>query len=170
MAGRLAGVVQLALRQPGDPVVVEDFTRVSGLLRTFAPLNGDQPDLPPGDRRGLEESIAAAAKMTADIGRWNQLLSDTVARMGSARQIYVPAQTLTGMQVTDVDALAEAKLMGRVVPADVRLIGAAGALYARTAPKTGSALRDAGGLTLRGEILGPEGTGTVLGRDPIERS
>jgi hypothetical protein len=152
--------------QPGDPVVAEDFTRVSGLLRTFAPLNGGQPDLPPGDRQSLEESIAAAAKMTADIGRWNQ---STVARMGSAHQIYVSAHTLTGTQVTDEDALAEAKLMGRVVPADVRLIGAAGALYARTAPKTGSALRGAGGLTLRGEPLGAEATVTALGRDPIER-
>ena len=69
-----------------------------------------------------------------------------------------------------MDALAEAKLMGRVVPADAHLIGAAGALYARTAPKTGFALRGAGGLTLRGEPLGPEATVTALGRDPIERS
>jgi len=147
--------------------VVEDFARVSGLLRTFAPVTGEQPDLPPGDRRHVGQAIAAAAKITSDIGRWNQT---TVRRMGSAHEIYVPAQTLTGTQVTGVEALAEAKLMGRCVPADVHLVEVAGALYARTAQKKDPALRGASGLTLRVDPLRPDAVATAPSHDPIERS
>ena len=43
--------------QPGDPVVAEDFAKVSGLLRAFAPLSGDQPDLSQDDRRALGAAI-----------------------------------------------------------------------------------------------------------------
>ena len=65
-------------------------------------------------------------------------------------------------------ALAEAKLAGRCVPADVRLVESAGALYARTAPQKDLALLGAGGLTLRAEPLRPEAT--TASHDPIERS
>lgn len=151
--------------QPGDPVVAEDFAKVSGLLRGFAPLSGNQPDLSKDDRRALGQAITAAAAMTADVGSWNRT---TVARIGRGHQIYVPAQTLTGEQFTGEFALAEAKLAGRCVPADVRLVESAGALYARTAPQKDLALLGAGGLTLRAEPLRPQAT--AASHDPIERS
>ena len=58
--------------QSGDPVEAEDLNRVSGLLRTFAPLTAELPELTPGDRRHLGQAIASGAAVTADIGRWNQ--------------------------------------------------------------------------------------------------
>jgi hypothetical protein len=151
--------------QPVDPVVADDFAKVSRLLRTFAPLRGTQPDLSRDDRRHLGQAIVGAMAMTADIGTWNQT---TVTRMGRGRQIYVPAATLTGDQVTDVLALTEAKLTGRYAPADLHLVDSAGALYTRTAPQRDPALLGAGGLTLRAQPLRLDTR--APGHDPIERS
>ncbi|HEY8722183.1 hypothetical protein [Pengzhenrongella sp.] len=152
--------------QPGDPVVEQDFARVSGLLRTFAPLSGDQPDLSPGDRRHLGQAISAACAMTADIGRWNQT---TAERMGRGHQVYVPARSLTGSQVTWKPELADAKLSGRCVPADGHRIETVDALYTRTIAHKDPALLGAGGLTLRAEPLRTVAK-PAPGHDPIERS
>jgi hypothetical protein len=153
--------------QPGDPVVADDLNRVSGLLRTFAPLVGDQPELTPGDRRHLGQAIAGAAAMTADIGRWNQ---QTATRMGRAHQIYVPARTLTGAQVTDERTLAQAKLAGRLGLAPTELLEATTALYARTSPRRDSALLGANGLTLRAEPLVSDFAATSPSGNPVHRT
>jgi len=59
-------------------------------------------------------------------------------RMGRAHQIYVPARTLTGAQVTDDLSLAQAKLADRLVRAPTELLETAMAQYGLTAP-TGAA-------------------------------
>ena len=153
--------------QPGDPVAAEDLTRISALLRTFAPLTGDQPELAPGDRQHLGQVIAGAAAVTADIGRWNQ---ETATRMGQAHQIYVPACTLTGAQVTNDHSLTQAKLADRLGLAPTELVEAAAGLYGLTAPKKDSALLGAGGLTLRAEPLRTGAVAAAPSRDPIQRS
>jgi hypothetical protein len=153
--------------QPDDPVAAEDLTRISTLLRTFAPLTGDQPELAPGDRRHLGQALAGAAAVTADIGRWNQ---QAVTRMGRAHQVYVPARTLTGNQVTGDRSLARAKLADRLGLAPTELLETATTLYGLTAPKRDSALLGAGGLTLRGEPLRTGAVAAAASRDPIHRS
>jgi hypothetical protein len=153
--------------QPGDPVAAEDLNRISGLLRTFAPLTGDQPELAPGDHRNLGQALAGAAAVTADIGRWNQ---QTVTRMSRAHQIYVPARTLTGNQVTDDRSLTQAKLADKLGLAPTELLDAAAGLYGPTAPKKDSALLGTGGLTLRAEPLRAGAAAAAPSRDPIHRS
>ena len=153
--------------QPGDPVVAEDFSRVSGLLRSFAPLTGEQLDLSLEDRHHLVDALTSASKTTAEIGRWNR---NSVLRMGDAHQVYIPAQTLTGTQVTDTDALAEAKLLGRYVPADDHLIDTASALYKRTAPKKDPGLSGPNGLSLRVEPLRLGAAASPSAHEPIQRN
>lgn len=153
--------------QPGDPVVAEDFARVSGLLRSFAPLNGKQPDLLPQDRHHFADALTSASKTTAEIGRWNRT---TVLRMGDAHQVYVPARTLTGSQVTETDALAEAKLLGRYVSADDHLIDTASALYKRTALRKDPGLSGPNGLSLRVEPLRLGAAASPSAHEPIERN
>ena len=50
----------------------------------------------------------------ADIAQWNAAVLD---RLGRAGELYFPARTLTGEQVTDQPALVDAKLRGRLAPA-----------------------------------------------------
>ena len=159
-------LLDLRSAQPGDPLVEEDFARVSGLLRTFAPLSGEQPHLSAADRRHLGQAIAAAAAITADIGAWNQT---TLTRMGRGHQLYLRAQTLTGDQVTSSHDLAAAKLAGRCVPAQADAVEAAVALYTGTTPERNTALLGAQGLTLRAEPLHPDEERTAPGHDPIGR-
>ena len=112
--------------------------------------------------------FAGAAAITADIGGWNQ---QTVTRMGRAHQIYVPARTLTGEQVTDERALAQAKIAGRLGLAPTELLEATTALYARTSPRKDSALLGANGLTLRTEPLVSDLATTMApASDPISRA
>lgn len=153
--------------EPVDPIAAQDLTVVGGLLRTFAPLSGEQPALAAGDRRHLGQAIAAAVAMTTDIGRWNQT---TIARMGPARQIYVRAETLTGAQVSDSYALAAAKLTDRCVVATPDAVDAVASLYDRTTRPKNSALVGAEGLTLRAEPLRAASTFTAPAHDPIERT
>jgi hypothetical protein len=89
--------------------------------------------------------------------------------MGAAGQIYQRAQSLTGADVTDSHAMAQAKLTDRCVVADPGVVNAVRGLYQRTAPPKNSALQGAQGLTLRAEPLRPVAS-SVPGRAPIERS
>ncbi|RYV49542.1 hypothetical protein [Pengzhenrongella frigida] len=153
--------------EPGDPVVAEDFARVSGLLRSFAPMAGAQPDLSVADGHHLADALTSASKTTTEIGRWNRT---TVLRMGAANQIYIPAQILTGSQVTETEALVEAKIQGRYVPASDHFIDTASTLYRRTAPKKDPALSGPSGLSLRVEPLPVGPAASPPGHDPIARS
>ena len=150
----------------GDPVVAEDFARVSGLLRSFAPMTGAQPDLSLADRHHLADALTSASKTTDEIGRWNRT---TVQRMGNAHQIYIPAQTLTGNQVTETEALVEAKLLGRYAPVDDHVVATTSALYRNAAPKTDSALAGPSGLSLRAESLRLDARQASRGHDPLHR-
>lgn|SRR5664280_816474 len=73
--------------------------------------------------------------------------------MGRAHQIYVPARTLTGAQVTDERSLAQAKLAGRLGLIPTELLEATSALYELAVARKESALSGAGELTLSAEPL-----------------
>ncbi|MGV8968728.1 MAG: hypothetical protein ACOH2F_20915, partial [Cellulomonas sp.] len=154
--------------EPCEPEVADDFAKVTGLLRMFAPLTGEQPELSARDRRHLGQAIGAATSMTADVGRWNQA---TVTRMGRQRQLYVRAASLPGDRVTDEDAVVAAKLADRCIPADAAVVGAVSDRYLATAPKRTSALIGEQGLSLRAVPLRIEDAPAAgSGRDPIERT
>jgi len=85
-------------------------------------------------------------RMTFDIATWNR---QTIVRMDAAHQLYVPARTLTGDQVTDVDNLVAAKLTARLAPAPAGITETAIHLYQPVAPADTSAVTGAEGLILR---------------------
>ena len=129
-------------------------------------MTGAQPDLSLADRHHLADALTSASKTTAEIGRWNRT---TVQRMGNAHQIYLPARTLTGNQVTETEALAEAKLLGRYVPVADGHIESVSSLYRNTAPKRDPRLSGPYGLSLQVESLRLDATGSPSGHEPIHQ-
>ena len=152
--------------EASDPVVAEDFAKVSGLLRSFAPMAGAQPDLSLADRYHLADALTSASRTMGEIGRWNRT---TVQRMGNAHQIFIPAQTLTGSQVTETEAFAEAKLLGRYVPVADGHIESVSSLYRNTAPKRDPRLSGPYGLSLQVESLRLDATKSPSGHEPIHQ-
>jgi hypothetical protein len=153
---------------PGDTVVADDIARVTSLLRDLAPLVGDQPDLPAGERRRLGEAMDHATDTLADVGRWNRR---TLERIGHAHHVLVPAHTLTGGQVTDDAIRAAAKLDRRYTPVPDSAIDTCGPLFARTYPSVNVALIGAGGLALKVETArtSVSGEGVDVVHAPIAR-
>ena len=90
-------------------------------------------------------------------------------RTGNAHQIYIPAHTLTGSQVTETEALAEAKLLGRYVPVADSHIESVSSLYRNTAPKRDPRLSGPYDISLQVESLRPDATKSPSGHEPIHQ-
>ncbi|MCZ3385984.1 MAG: hypothetical protein LH630_03235 [Actinomycetia bacterium] len=106
---------QLRAASPGLGVIRTDLLAVRDLCRVVLPLGGPVgPSANADDERRVRALANGGIRSFADIAQWNAAVADQLSLVG---ELYVPARTLSGEQVTEQPVLVEAKLGGRLAPA-----------------------------------------------------
>ncbi|MCZ3390037.1 MAG: hypothetical protein LH645_13205 [Actinomycetia bacterium] len=106
---------QLRTASPGLGVIRTDLLAVRDLCWVVLPLGGSvRPSANADGERRVRALVNGGIRSFADIAQWNAAVAD---RLSLAGELYVPARTLSGEQVTEQPVLVEAKLGGRLAPA-----------------------------------------------------
>ena len=127
LSSKLAPMVSL---MPHDPSVHADLVAFAHLLPAVAPISGPgRATSADPDKRRVGAALGACVALTPELAQNGARAFAVLAR---THDLFVPARSLTGDEITDDPALVSARLHGALAPASGRQVEQVAGLYKET--------------------------------------